>query len=187
MEGKRTLTKVNDTIQGNTKEMVLEQNQRQTGNTSSSKASSTLPSLVGTSSPNKNQGGSPRTIDQIQSSETVRNQLVSPLPNLTSTPSIESSPSPDSAPNQSTAIDQAPAEGEKLQQPPFYSVDEKKVASMSPGAQQAYAGLREEYIDFQNEWKNHSPNDSAAWNEQMKKYRFEMLLRIGSKEVDRIR
>ena len=186
MEGKPTLTKLNDTIQGNTKEMVLEQNQRQTGNTSSSRAGSTLTSLVGTSSPNKNQGGSPRTSYQMQSSETVRNQLVSPLPNLTSTPSIESSPSPDSVPNQSMSTDESSSANVTLEKPLFYSVDQEQVAKMSPENQYAYAGIQQDYVDFYNEWKNHYPNDPGAWNEQMKKYYQEIRLQLGWREVDRI-
>ncbi|MCE9586896.1 MAG: hypothetical protein K8R57_01105 [Verrucomicrobia bacterium] len=185
-EDKKTFPRFNDAIQGNTKEMALEPNQRRVRDVSGITISNPLPSPIPTTSQLKVQEGVPPVGDQLQSSEMERSSRASRSANFSNASALATTPSSGSTSTQPMSGDQSSSVDVTLEKPPFYSVDQEQVAKMSPEAQQAYAGIQQSYIDFYNEWKNHYPNDPRNWNEQMKKFHFQMLLQLGSREVDRI-
>jgi len=185
-DGEGAVPRFNDAIRGNTKEMVLETNPRRVRDVSGITTSSPLPSPIPTTSRPKAQEGVQSVGNQLQSSEMERSSRESRVPNFPNATALATSPTSGSTSNQPMSTDQSSTVNVTLEEPPFYSVDQGQVAKMSPEAQHAYAGIQQDYVDFYNEWKNHYPNDPRAWNEQMKKFHFQMLLKLGSREVDRI-
>jgi hypothetical protein len=185
-EDEETVPRFNDAIRGNTKERVVEPNQGRVRDVSGITMSNPLPSPIPTTSRPKAQEGVQSVGNQLQSSEMERSSRVSRLPDFPNASALAASLSSGSTAIQPMSADQSSAVNVTLEEPPFYRVDQGQVAKMSPEAQQAYAGIQQSYIDFYNEWKNHYPNDPRTWNEQMKKYHFQMLLQLGSREVDRI-
>jgi hypothetical protein len=186
MEGKQTLTKSNETIQGNTKEMVIEPNRGGVRDGSGITTSNPLPSPIPTTSRPKVQESVSPVGNQLQSSEMERSSRASRSANFYNASALATTQPSESTSTQPMSGDQSSSVDVTLEKPPFYSVDQEQVAKMSLEAQQAYAGIQQDYVDFYNEWKNHYPNDPRNWNEQMKKFHFQMLLQLGSREVDRI-
>ncbi len=73
-----------------------------------------------------------------------------------------------------------------LEEPLFYKVDQAELSKLPPEAQQAVAGMQQSYVDFYDEWRNNFPNNPRTWNEQMKKFHREMILKLGARQVDSI-
>ena len=73
-----------------------------------------------------------------------------------------------------------------LEEPLFYKVDQAELSKLPPEAQQAVAGMQQSYVDFYNEWRNNFPNNPRTWNDQMKKFHREMILKLGARQVDNI-
>lgn len=73
-----------------------------------------------------------------------------------------------------------------LEEPLFYKVDQAELSKLPPEAQQVVAGMQQSYVDFYDEWRNNFPNNPRTWNNQMKKFHREMILKLGARQVDSI-
>jgi hypothetical protein len=185
-EGAGTIPIFNDATRGNPQERIIEPIRGDARIVRGITDSNPLPSpITSISLPQGKESGSAIGA-QSQSPHKDQGLLLSRTPFFSTTSPPVSSSSTANPSNPPMESDQATSVNVTLEEPPFYRVDQGQVAKMSPEGQQAYAAIQESYIDFYNDWKNHYPNDPRIWNEQMKKFHFQMLLQLGSREVDRL-
>lgn len=89
-------------------------------------------------------------------------------------------------PEAKLASPQSTPEPEPLAKPVFYDIKPEKIANLSGEQQWALKRTQESYISYYNDWMKTYPRDTNLWNEKMKDFEQDLVLKLGPDGADQL-